>query len=146
MATWKPSIVHLLTFIISTILAWSSIQPTRRSRWTGLKECDWCKFNTGNVNEPVPPNIPKPHCKEVKIRLYGNSDHASDQLVTRLNFRNSALLVWFSKRQPAVETWVFSIRHQLHRYEKRYEVGKGTEIQNGNDGHPNWWTGICLWG
>ncbi len=76
-----------------------------------FKECDWREFY-GNVSEPVPPNMPSPRGEEVEIRLYVDSDHAGDQLVRRSRtgyfiFMNSAPLIWFSKRQPTVETSVF---------------------------------------
>jgi hypothetical protein len=76
-----------------------------------FKECDWKEFY-GSINEPVPPNMPDPRGKEVEIRLYVDSDHAGDQLVRRSRtgyfvFLNSAPLIWFSKRQPTVETSVF---------------------------------------
>jgi hypothetical protein len=76
-----------------------------------FKQCDWKEFY-GSVGEPMPPNMPEPRGKEVEIRLYVDSDHAGDQLVRRSRtgyfvFLNSAPLIWFSKRQPTVETSVF---------------------------------------
>jgi hypothetical protein len=78
---------------------------------TVFKECDWREFY-GDVREPVPPNMPEPRGKEVEIRLYVDSDHAGDQLIRRSRsgyfiYLNSAPLIWFSKRQPTVETSVF---------------------------------------
>jgi hypothetical protein len=59
--------------------------------------------------------MPQPRGKEVEICLHVDSDHAGDQLVRRLRtgffvFLNSAPLVWFSKRQPTVETSVFGAK------------------------------------
>jgi hypothetical protein len=76
-----------------------------------FKDCDWREFY-GDVKEPVPPNMPKPRGKEIEIRLYVDSDHAGDQLIRRSRtgffvFLNSAPLIWYSKRQPTVETSVF---------------------------------------
>jgi hypothetical protein len=78
---------------------------------SSFKECDWREFY-GDVSEPMPPNMPVPRGKEVEIRLYVDSDHAGDQLVRRSRtgyfvYLNSAPLIWFSKRQPTVETSVF---------------------------------------
>jgi hypothetical protein len=78
---------------------------------SSFKECDWREFY-GNVSEPMPPNMPEPRGKEVEVRLYVDSDHAGDQLVRRSRtgyfvYLNSAPLIWFSKRQPTVETSVF---------------------------------------
>jgi hypothetical protein len=76
-----------------------------------FKDCDWREFY-GDAKEPLPPNMPEPRGKEVEIRLYVDSDHAGDQLIRRsrtgyIILLNSAPLVWFSKRQPTVETSVF---------------------------------------
>jgi hypothetical protein len=75
---------------------------------TSFKECDRKEFY-GEVKEPLPPNMPEPRGKEIEIRLNVDSDHAGDQLVRRLRtgyfvFLNTAPLIWFSKRQPTVET------------------------------------------
>ena len=75
-----------------------------------FKECDWKEFY-GDVSEILPPNMPEPHGKEIEIRLYVDSDHAVDKLVRRSRtgyfiFLNMAPLIWFSKRQPTVETSV----------------------------------------
>jgi hypothetical protein len=56
--------------------------------------------------------MPEPCGKEVDCRLYVDSDHARDQLIrcSRIGFfifLNTAPLIWFSKRQPTVETSVF---------------------------------------
>ena len=78
---------------------------------SSFKECDSREFY-GNVKESTLPNMPEPRGKEIEIRLYVDSDHAADRLVRRSRttffvFLNSAPLVWFSKRQPTVETSVF---------------------------------------
>jgi hypothetical protein len=78
---------------------------------SSFKQCDWKEFY-GEVSEPLPPNMPEPRGKEIEIRLYVDSDHAGDQLVRRSRtgyfvFLNMAPLIWFSKRQPTVETSVF---------------------------------------
>jgi len=59
-----------------------------------------------------PPNSPEVRGKEVDLRLCVDSDHAGEE-VTRHSrtgffiFLNMAPVVWFSKRQPTVETSVF---------------------------------------
>jgi hypothetical protein len=76
-----------------------------------FKECDWKTFY-GNVKEAIPPNAPEVRGKEADLRLYVDSDHAGEE-VTRCSrtgffiFLNMASVVWFSKRQPTVETSVF---------------------------------------
>jgi hypothetical protein len=76
-----------------------------------FKECDWKAFY-GDVTEAIPPNAPTPRGKEIDIRLYGDSDHAGNRLTRRsrsgyLVYINRALVTWYSKRQPLVESSVF---------------------------------------
>jgi hypothetical protein len=57
--------------------------------------------------------MPKPLGKEVDIRMMVDSDHAGDKQTQRsrtgfLIYCNMALIVWLSKRQPTIETSVFS--------------------------------------
>jgi hypothetical protein len=76
-----------------------------------FKECDWKNFY-GNVKEAIPTDAPEPRGKEVDLRLYCDSDHAGEKLTRRSRtgyfiFLNMAPVVWFSKRQPTIETSVF---------------------------------------
>ena len=76
-----------------------------------FKECDWKTFY-GDVKEAVPPGAPVVRGKEVDLRLYVDSEHAGEQLTRRSRmgffiFLNMAPVIWFSKRQPTVETSVF---------------------------------------
>ena len=76
-----------------------------------FKECDWKTFY-GDAKEAIPPNAPEARGKEVDLRLYVDSDHAGEELTRRSRtgffiFLNMAPVVWFSKRQPTVETSVF---------------------------------------
>jgi hypothetical protein len=50
--------------------------------------------------------------KEVDLRLFVDSDHAGEQFTRRsrtgfVTYLNMAPIVWFSKRQPTVESSVF---------------------------------------
>ena len=76
-----------------------------------FKECDWKEFY-GNITEAIPPNAPKSRGKEIDLRLFCDSDHAGDKLRRRsrsgfLIYINSALIVWYSKRQATIEASVF---------------------------------------
>ena len=76
-----------------------------------FKECDWKTFY-GDATEAIPPNAPEARGKEVDLRLYVDSDHAGEHVTRRSQtgffiFLNMAPIVWFSKRQPTVETSVF---------------------------------------
>jgi hypothetical protein len=76
-----------------------------------FKECDWKAFY-GEAKEAIPPNAPQERGKEVDLRLFVDSDHAGDQSNRRsrtgfLVFLNNAPIIWFSKRQPTIESSVF---------------------------------------
>jgi hypothetical protein len=76
-----------------------------------FKECDWKSFY-GDAKEAIPPNAPKPRGKEVDLRLFVDSDHAGDTATRRsrtgfLIYANMAPIVWFSKKQPTIESSVF---------------------------------------
>jgi hypothetical protein len=72
---------------------------------------DW-KSMYGDVKEMFPSDDPVPRWKEVDLRLFVDSDHAGEQFTRCSNtgfviYLNMAPIVWFSKRQPAVESSVF---------------------------------------
>ena len=76
-----------------------------------FKECDW-RALYGDAKEAIPPNAPEPRGKEVDLRLFVDSDHAGDLASRRSRtgfyiFLNMAPIVWFSKRQPTIESSVF---------------------------------------
>jgi hypothetical protein len=72
---------------------------------------DW-KSMYGDTKEMLPSDAPIPRGKEVDLRLFVDSDHAGEQS-TRLSgtgfviYLNMAPIVWFSKRQPTLESSVF---------------------------------------
>ena len=66
----------------------------------------------GDVQEPIPPNAPKPRGKPVDLRLFVDSDHAGDKVTRRSRtgfyiFMNNETIVWQSRKQATVETSVF---------------------------------------
>jgi hypothetical protein len=72
---------------------------------------DW-KYMYGDVKEIIPSDAPIPRGKEVDLRLFVDSDHAGEQFTRRSRtgfviYLNMAPIVWFSKRQPTVESSVF---------------------------------------
>jgi hypothetical protein len=76
-----------------------------------FKECDWKAFY-GDAIEAIPPNAPVPRGKDVDLHLFVDSDHAGDQSNRRsrtgfIILLNQAPIVWFSKRQPTIESSVF---------------------------------------
>jgi hypothetical protein len=66
----------------------------------------------GDVKEMITSDAPVPRGNEVDLRLFVDSAHAGEQL-TRLSrtgyviYLNMATILWFSKRQPTVESSVF---------------------------------------
>jgi hypothetical protein len=74
-------------------------------------QTDW-KSMYGDIKDVIPPDAPVPRGKEVDLRLFVDSDHAGEQF-TRCSrtgyviYLNMAPSVWFSKRQPTVESSVF---------------------------------------
>lgn len=78
---------------------------------TSFQHHDWEEFY-GDVKEAIPLDAPEPRGNCVDLRMYVDSDHATDQLRRRsrsgiLIFLNSALVMWLSKKQPTIETAVF---------------------------------------
>jgi hypothetical protein len=72
---------------------------------------DW-KSMYGDVKEIIPSDAPVPRGKEVDLRLFVDSDHAGEKFTRRSRigifiYLNMAPIVWFSKRQPTVESSVF---------------------------------------
>jgi hypothetical protein len=65
-----------------------------------------------NVKETIPSDAPVFRGKEVDLRLFVDFDHADEQFTRRSRtgfviYFNMAPIVWFSKRQPTVESSVF---------------------------------------
>jgi hypothetical protein len=71
-----------------------------------------CKSMNGDVKEMIPSDAPIYCGKEVDIHLFVDSDHAGEQFTGRSRtgfviYLNMAPIVWFSKRQPTLESSVF---------------------------------------
>jgi hypothetical protein len=72
---------------------------------------DWEDFYRG-VKEAVPGDMPPPRGNPVSTHVFVDASHASDKLNRRsqtgiLIFVNRAPIMWYSKRQNAVETSTF---------------------------------------
>jgi hypothetical protein len=72
---------------------------------------DWKPMH-GDVKEAIPPNAPVTRGKKIDLCLFLYSDHAGEHFTrhSRTGFviyLNMAPIVWFSKRQPTVESSVF---------------------------------------
>ena len=88
-----------------------SSDPFCRKQATFHRDCDWNEYFP-DAEEDIPLKSPEPYGKEVKITVYVDADHARN-LVTRrsvtgiLLLINNTLLVWMSKQQRTVETYIF---------------------------------------
>lgn len=65
-----------------------------------------------NVEEALSTNAPKPLGKEVKLRMFIDSDHAGDKAACwshtgYMIFLNMSIIDWLSKKQATVEGAVF---------------------------------------
>ena len=73
------------------------------AEWAGLY---------GDATEAIPLNMPAPRGKDIDLRLLCDSDHTGKKY-THLSrtgyliFKNMALIVWLSKKQPTFESSVF---------------------------------------
>ena len=76
-----------------------------------VNNVDWKEFY-GDVEEPIPQELPQPRGKPVDLRLWCDADFAGDKALRRSRTGhficlNSAAVAWLSKRQATVETSVF---------------------------------------
>lgn len=65
-----------------------------------------------DAHEDLPPNAPEPRGKAVQMIAFSDSDHAGDMITRRsrtgvLIFLNRAPILWYSKKQSAIETSTF---------------------------------------
>jgi hypothetical protein len=63
----------------------------------------------GDVKEMIPSDAPIHRGKKIYLRLFVDSNHAGEQFTRRSTtgfviYLNMAPIVWFSKRQPTVES------------------------------------------
>ena len=92
-----------------------------------FKECDWKAFYPG-AKEAIPPNMPEPRGKDVDLRLFVDADHAGDKTTRRSRsgffiFMNMALIGWYSKKQPTIETSVFGAEFVAMKVAMEYMRG-----------------------
>ena len=73
---------------------------------------DWSMSIYGQVEEELPPNMPKPLGQEMVMRVFIDSDHAGESLTRRsrtgfIVYLNKAPIYWMSKKQTSCETSTF---------------------------------------
>jgi hypothetical protein len=112
---------------------------------------DW-KSMYGDVKEMIPSDAPIPRGKEVGLCLFVDSYHAGEQFTRRSRtgfviYLNMVPIVWFSKRQPTVESSVFG--EEFFAMKDGIETSRGLRYKlrmmgvalSGLE-----WPHICLWG
>ena len=78
---------------------------------TNFQEHEWKRLY-GDAKEMIPSNCTKPLGREVDLRMFVDSDHATDETKRRSRtgyfiYVNSALVNWLSKKQATIENSVF---------------------------------------
>lgn len=73
-----------------------------------VEQQDWSEFYP-DATEDLPPDMPEPRGKPIRITCFKDSDHAHDVVTRRsvtgiLLFLNNMPMEWVSKRQKTVET------------------------------------------
>ena len=73
---------------------------------------DWTKSIYGDITEELPPNMPEPRGRPVRMSCFVDASHAGDLLTRRSHtgfiiFLNNAPIDWYSKRQNTVESSTF---------------------------------------
>jgi hypothetical protein len=76
-----------------------------------FKKVDWSDIY-GDVQEELPPRMPKPLGNPVELHCFVDADHAGNLATRRSHtgiiiFINKAPIIWYSKRQNTVESSTF---------------------------------------
>ena len=84
---------------------------TDKNRRFGI-EADNMLYNMEDVKEELPPRMPEPRGRSVKMSVFVDADHAGNKVTRRLHtgvliFLQNALTVWYLKRQNTVESSTF---------------------------------------
>ena len=78
-----------------------------------FKKVDWSDiYDVEDVKEELPPRMPEPRGRSVKMSVFVDADHAGNKVTRRshtgvLIFLQNALTVWYLKRQNTVESSTF---------------------------------------
>jgi hypothetical protein len=106
------AVFHVFAYLVLHHNARVVFDPTYPSVDMGtFIKTDW-KSMYGDVKEMIPSDARFPSGEYVDLRLFVDSDHAGEKFTRRSRtgfviYLNMAPIVWFSKRQPTVESRVF---------------------------------------
>ena len=89
---------------------------------------DWSQSIYGDVQEVLPPNMPKPLGMEMMMRVFVDSDHAGESLTRRsrtgfIVFLNNAPIYWMSKKQSSCEVSTFGLEFTAMKQAVEYVRG-----------------------
>ena len=77
------TVFHVYSYLKTNHNSQMAFDPTYpKIDMLSFKEHEWTNFY-GEVEDTVPPNVPKAQGKEVNICLYVNLDHANDRWIRR---------------------------------------------------------------
>ena len=78
-----------------------------------FKKVDWSDiYDVEDIKEELPPRMPEPWGRSVKMSVFVDADHAGNKVTRRLHTEvlkklQNALTIWYSKRQNTVESSTF---------------------------------------
>ena len=111
---------------------------------------DWTEFY-GEVEEELPPKMPKPLGNPVTINAFVDANHANNVITRRshtgiLIFVQNAPIIWYSKRQNTVESSTFGSEFIALRicFENLQRADRQSEVQTQDVWSPNRWASKCL--
>ena len=91
-------------------IAYDSLTPTVDASVFN-KDADWTEFY-GDVQEEIPPRMPKPRGKKVTVSAFVDANNAGNVVTRRSHmgiiiYVQNAPIIWYSKRQNTVEASTF---------------------------------------
>jgi len=80
--------------------------------YDNIRSSDWSKSIYKDAYEEMPPRMPKPRGKAIRMVCFVDASHANDHVTRRsqtgfIIFCNNAPITWYSKKQTTVETSTF---------------------------------------
>ena len=124
-------VFHIIGYLRHHHNACMVFDPTEWDVPEGMfKKEDWSysPYGCENLVEELPPNMPKALGREMRIRVFVDSDHAGDSLTRRSRtgfvvFLNGAPIYWFSKKQTSCETSTYGAEFVAMKVAMEYVRG-----------------------
>lgn len=124
-------VFHIIGYLKHHHNACMVFDPTEWDIPEGMFEKeDWSysPYGCEELCEELPPNMPKALGREMRIRVFVDSDHAGDSLTRRSRtgfvvFLNGAPIYWFSKKQTSCETSTYGAEFVAMKVAMEYVRG-----------------------